>query len=128
MTGVVWLVHGKVLLRATPEQLRPATTAERVLGELQNTNLDDVTQVVGILPKWVLVDRTCQIGLTEENIDEDTITVGPPDETDPFGETENPPEQETDQDALESECLSLASAQLRDHLNTRVTKKKVTVA
>ena len=32
MTGVVWLVHGKVPLRATPEQLRPATAAERVVG------------------------------------------------------------------------------------------------
>ena len=51
MTGVVWLVHGKVLLRATPEQLRPATSAERVLGELQNTSLDDFTQVVNNVPK-----------------------------------------------------------------------------
>ena len=47
MTGVVWFVHGKVvLLRATPEQLRPVTAAERFLGELQNTNLDVFTQVV----------------------------------------------------------------------------------
>ena len=53
MSGVVWLVHGKVLLRATLERLRPAIPAERVLGESQNTTLDEFTQVVDNLPNIV---------------------------------------------------------------------------
>ena len=40
MTAVFWLVHGKNSL-AGHTQVRPATTAERVLVELQNTNLDE---------------------------------------------------------------------------------------
>ena len=79
MTGVVWLVHGQVL-RVTPEQLRPATAAERVLGELQNTNHGVLTQVVDSLPKGVPVDLTGRIGPNEENIDEDTIMMGTPDD------------------------------------------------
>ena len=104
MTGVVWLVHGKVLLRATPEQLRPATSAERVLGELQNTNLDEFTQVVNNLPKGVAVDLTGQVGPTEENIDDDTILVGPPEETEPSGEAEDLSEHDSDE--VEPETVS----------------------
>ena len=100
MTGVVWLFHGKAQLRATPEQLRPATAAERV-GEAQNTNLDMSTQMIDILPNVVAVDLTGQIGPIEENIDGDMIMVGPPDERDPAGEPETAPEPESE--ALVSE-------------------------
>ena len=47
----------------------PATAAERVMGELQNANLD----VVDNHPKGVAVDLTSQIVPTKENIDEDTV-------------------------------------------------------
>ena len=82
MTGIVWLVHGMLLLRAAPGQLRPATAAMRVMGELQDRNLDVFTQVVGNLPRGVTVDLTGQAGPGEEYIDEDTIVVKPPDQTD----------------------------------------------
>ena len=102
MTGVVWLVDGKVLLRATPEQLRPATSAERVLGELQNTSRDEFTQVVSGLPKGVTVDLTGQVGPTEKNIDDDTIMVGPPEEPHPSGEAEDPSEHKSEEVEPES--------------------------
>ena len=86
MTSVVWLVHENVLLQATPEQLRRATAAERVLGELPNKYLNVFTQVVDNLPKGVAVDLTSQTGPNEENIDDDTIVVGPPNEVDPSGD------------------------------------------
>ena len=63
MTSVIFVVHGKVLLRARQEQLRPATTAERVLGELQTTNVDEIAQVVNNLPRAVAVDLTGQVQL-----------------------------------------------------------------
>ena len=88
MTGVIWSVHGKVLLLTTPEQLRSPTSAERVLGEIQNTNLDEFTQVVDNLPKGVAVDLTGQVGPTEDNIVDDTIMVGPQEETEPSDEAE----------------------------------------
>ena len=62
VTGIVWLVHGKILLRATPEKLRPATIPARVMGELQDTNLDVFTQVVENLRE--AVDLTVQAGAT----------------------------------------------------------------
>ena len=49
------------------------------------------------------MDLTGQVEQIEENIDADTIMVGPPDETDPSGEPEPLPEPESDQDALVSE-------------------------
>ena len=95
MTGVVWLFHGKAVLRDTTEQLRPATAAERV-GEVQHTNLDVFTQVIDNIPKFVAVDLTGQVGPKEENIDDDMIVVGPPDERDPAGEPETAPEPESE--------------------------------
>ena len=102
-TGVVWLVHGKVLLRATPEQLRPATSAERVLGELQNTSLDEFTWVVNNVPKGVAVDLTGQVGLTGENIDDDIIMMGPAQETQPTGGVEPESDQSPSAQASDQE-------------------------
>ena len=108
MTGVVLLVHGKVLLRAKPEQLRPATSAERVLGELQNTSLDEFTQVVNNLPKGV--DLTGQVGPTEENNFDDTIMVRPLEETETSGEAEDPSEHGSEEVEPESDQNPSASA------------------
>ena len=95
-------------MRATQEQLRPATSAEWVLRELQNTSLD----VVNNLPIRVAVDLPGQVGPTEENIDDDTIMVGPPEETQPPGDAKDPSEHESEE--VESESDQSPSAQTSD--------------
>ena len=71
--------------------------ARNSVGELQNTTLDEFTQVVNDLPEGVAVDLAGQVGPTEENIDDDTIMVGPPEETQPSGEAEDPSEHESEE-------------------------------
>ena len=42
VTSVVWVAHGNVLFRCTPEQLRPASDAEKMITE---TDLEELTGI-----------------------------------------------------------------------------------
>ena len=73
---------------------------------LLNASVRFSTQTSMCSRRWLTTFRTSwlgQIGPIEENIDDDMIMVGPPDETDPACEPESVPEPASDQDALVSE-------------------------